>query len=543
LRDRVTIASMRAHRSTRDTGSGGDSGGGSPGARTRTQALAVQRKVAPPRPIAATTPPSTAEPHDDPFALHLDPVQRRGGDERAGVHEAAARGIAGAGERLPHHDAIARAFGPDHDVSGIVAHTDGAARAAAADMGALGFATGNHVAFAGPPDLHTAAHEAAHVFQQRAGVQLDGGLGEVDDVYERQADEIAERVVAGESAADLLPGSGAAPTAPVTAEGDGRDADAQEAQDQDPSAVEHSEDTSAIDKPLVAGRPPGAVQQKAKGRRRPAKAAPRKLPIDEAVKRYAPLVFLHKDERHGPTDAGQYIASSELVWSHDQGRGDHVVAERGEIDQTKLGDGGYSHSTNGWVGGHHDDHHASNDDVRPADGTGPSGNEGFFLEPGDGVKQGADPNTNAPVYHDAKDGHYITYWFFFGYNAGLNGHQGDWERIIVKLDRRNRPTMVRYHQHDSHQDLPWSKVPKQGNHPLVFTAKGSHASYSKPGRHHYFTDVAGRGKQWKTWNNLRTLRNQAWYGYGGAWGEVGVSKHTTGPSGPSSHKPSAPEDW
>jgi hypothetical protein len=103
--------------------------------------------------------------------------------------------------------------------------------------------------------------------------------------------------------------------------------------------------------------------------------------------------------------------------------------------------------------------------------------------------------------------------------------------------------MVRYHQHDSHQDLPWSKVPKQGNHPLVFTAKGSHASYSKPGRHHYFTDVAGRGKQWKTWNNLRTLRNQAWYGYGGAWGEVGVSKHTTGPSGPSSHKPSAPEDW
>jgi hypothetical protein len=148
LRDRVTIASMRAHRSTRDTSSGGDSGGGSPGARTRTQALAVQRKVAPPRPIAATTPPSTAEPHDDPFALHLDPVQRRGGDERAGVHEAAARGIAGAGERLPHHDAIARAFGPDHDVSGIVAHTDGAARAAAADMGALGFATGNHVAFA-----------------------------------------------------------------------------------------------------------------------------------------------------------------------------------------------------------------------------------------------------------------------------------------------------------------------------------------------------------------------------------------------------------
>jgi hypothetical protein len=46
-------------------------------------------------------------------------------------------------------------------------------------MGAEAFATGNHVAFAGTPDLHTAAHEAAHVVQPRSGVQLTGGAGEV----------------------------------------------------------------------------------------------------------------------------------------------------------------------------------------------------------------------------------------------------------------------------------------------------------------------------------------------------------------------------
>lgn len=33
--------------------------------------------------------------------------------------------------------------------------------------GAEAFATGNHVAFASSPSLHTAAHEAAHVVQQR----------------------------------------------------------------------------------------------------------------------------------------------------------------------------------------------------------------------------------------------------------------------------------------------------------------------------------------------------------------------------------------
>jgi hypothetical protein len=40
------------------------------------------------------------------------------------------------------------------------------------------YATGNHVAFKGAPNLHTAAHEAAHVVQQRGGVQLKGGVGQ-----------------------------------------------------------------------------------------------------------------------------------------------------------------------------------------------------------------------------------------------------------------------------------------------------------------------------------------------------------------------------
>jgi hypothetical protein len=73
-------------------------------------------------------------------------------------------------------------------------------------MGAEAFASGNHVAFARAPSLHTAAHEAAHVVQQREGVQLKGGVGEVGDVYERNADAVADRVVRGESAVDLLSG-------------------------------------------------------------------------------------------------------------------------------------------------------------------------------------------------------------------------------------------------------------------------------------------------------------------------------------------------
>jgi hypothetical protein len=120
------------------------------------------------------------------------------------VHRVAAAGIAGTGRRLPHLERIQNAFGPDHDVAGINAHVGGAAGEAAAQIGARAYATGNHVAFAGEPDVRTAAHEAAHVVQQRGGVQLPGGVGAAGDAHEVHADAVADRVVRGESTAELL---------------------------------------------------------------------------------------------------------------------------------------------------------------------------------------------------------------------------------------------------------------------------------------------------------------------------------------------------
>jgi hypothetical protein len=120
------------------------------------------------------------------------------------VQATAQAGVGGAGSELPHLDAVQDAFGEAHDLSGIRAHVGGAAGAAAADLGAEAYATGQDVAFAGPPSLHTAAHEAAHVVQQQAGVQLQGGIGQQGDAYEREADQVADAVVAGESAAPIL---------------------------------------------------------------------------------------------------------------------------------------------------------------------------------------------------------------------------------------------------------------------------------------------------------------------------------------------------
>jgi Domain of unknown function (DUF4157) len=146
-------------------------------------------------------------------------VQARGdvtANDPAAVHDAAAAGMSGGGSPLPHLDRIQPAFGAAHDVSGVRAHMDGAARDASERIGAQAYATGDHIAFRGQPDLHTAAHEAAHVVQQRRGVSLAGNVGQAGDSYERHADQVADAVVAGRSAEALLGGSssGHAPATP-----------------------------------------------------------------------------------------------------------------------------------------------------------------------------------------------------------------------------------------------------------------------------------------------------------------------------------------
>lgn len=132
-------------------------------------------------------------------------VQRKAAGARGptNVHAAAAAGVRDASGALPYASAIQKAFGR-HDIGGVKAAVGGAASQATAAIGATAYATGDRVAFGDAPDLHTAAHEAAHVVQQRSGVQLAGGVGSSGDRYEQHADRVADRVVAGGSAESLL---------------------------------------------------------------------------------------------------------------------------------------------------------------------------------------------------------------------------------------------------------------------------------------------------------------------------------------------------
>ena len=264
------------------------------------------------------------------------------------------------------------------------------------------------------------------------------------------------------------------------------------------------------------------------------------------VERYAPLVFLHPDDDNLPANPGAFVRSSSLRWSHDDACRDHEVAGRGEVSARRLGSGGYRHQlASGPLSGcdHEGATFTSADRTRPRDGD--AGDEGFFLDLDNDARGGL--GVRARVFYDYRPGSHVTYWLFYAFNdapTGITGafdHEGDWERISVRLDDRNRATDVAFFAHNGHCTLPWDQVATSRGHPVVYSANGTHASYPTAGRHGF--DETAQGPRWNTWRRLRDVRARAWYGFGGAWGEVGAIVDTTGPLGPSPYKPAAPSDW
>jgi hypothetical protein len=159
------------------------------------------------------------------------------------------------------------------------------------------------------------------------------------------------------------------------------------------------------------------------------------------------------------------------------------------------------------------------------------------------------------VYYDyPASGEYIQYWFFYAYNrtfqsTGTASHEGDWERIAIDLEG-GHPTRVAFYRHDCAPAIvPWSEVEKAdgfgnasagGTHPISYSALGRHGNFAHVDSGSKATcrssvlgdDSVGAGTRWRTWNRLASLGSRSWYGYGGAWGEVGTTGDTTGPLGP-----------
>lgn len=92
----------------------------------------------------------------------------------------------------------------------------------------------------------------------------------------------------------------------------------------------------------------------------------------------------------------------------------------------------------------------------------------------------------------------LQYWYFYPFNnwrsgfSGVNDHEADWEMVYVYLSETEngevQPEWVAYASHDfAGDDLRrrWDdpEVEKVGEHPVIYTGAGSHASYFSRGEY------------------------------------------------------------
>ena len=109
----------------------------------------------------------------------------------------------GASTNYPHIDRIQESFGK-HSVQHTKSYINDQATAANKALGAKAFTLDETVAFAEYPNLWTAADEAAHVVQQRFGLQRSGKIHYSNDPLEAQANQVADIVSRGSSAESFL---------------------------------------------------------------------------------------------------------------------------------------------------------------------------------------------------------------------------------------------------------------------------------------------------------------------------------------------------
>lgn len=120
-------------------------------------------------------------------------------------------------------------------------------------------------------------------------------------------------------------------------------------------------------------------------------------------------------------------------------------------------------------------------------------------------------------------GAWLQYFFFYYYNdfpIGPRGgdHEGDWELAQIKLDPQAIPVYAVYMHHGKASKCVWRKVNTVGSRPIVYVARGSHASYFRAGAHG--NDAYNDGDKHRNISHFRPISNSAtpWINWPGFWG-------------------------
>jgi hypothetical protein len=275
---------------------------------------------------------------------------------------------------------------------------------------------------------------------------------------------------------------------------------------------------------------------------------------DYLIAQFAPEVRLAPDrvEWTRPASVDWYLPQVRLRFSHRLCR-NHDVLAAGAVTASSIWQ--QQHRTDS-VFCSHTDQLASSDASSTYDG-----NRSFYLEPVARAAHAGIPVARrdqwrlyahvAPSSYVRPDDHLaaaydIQIWFFYAYNVGAMGfnHQADWEHITISVSSDLAFVSAYYAEHrggrriDQASQLGWVAQ----THPVVYSARGTHASYPRAGAYQTPALVDrcyDDGPRWETWTNFvnlgerdHILGGQDWARYDGRWGRPGWFEITSGPVGP-----------
>lgn len=178
-----------------------------------------------------------------------------------------------------------------------------------------------------------------------------------------------------------------------------------------------------------------------------------------------------------------------------------------------------------------------------------------------GVRPGSERPADWTVYghaHRAADGGVLLqYWFFYPFNDAhwAFDHEGDWEHVTVRLDAGGRPLGAWYARHVDNAPgawFDWAALAREGDHPVVLSGQGTHASYASAGEAPAWEGLcpvrdparapAAGCRVWRTGEGggvanvgergAPRLRFIAWPGRWGTTGAFGLERRAGSPAGP-----------
>ncbi|XP_066916542.1 uncharacterized protein [Clytia hemisphaerica] len=131
-----------------------------------------------------------------------------------------------------------------------------------------------------------------------------------------------------------------------------------------------------------------------------------------------------------------------------------------------------------------------------------------------------------------------------GYAKSFGHHVGDWEGIKIVFHANRSPKYIQFRAHGTKYTFNYQNgnfirngesIRFHGNHPIVYSAWGSHGARITAGSHVYqtipvnnkLTDVTSDGPAWHTWRNVVLIQkkkvgeytgNESWVNFRGRWG-------------------------